>query len=150
MHACICGREIPKIIWIVRDPIVSVCSYIHNLGMEAQEAFEYWFQVNCMLWYLYVMSDPTQRFLVKFEHLVLNPPEVESTFEFVEIEFSPQFIRYGDFDHNYPQVTNITAGYPQLEQVDSYPKAPEMQELWRQYRNEPMIRWLGYNRITMD
>jgi len=137
-------------IWIVRDPVPSVCSYMINLGMSGDEAFEYWHQVNCMLWYFYSMSDPSKRLLIKFEDLLLNPMEARSAFEICGLEFSRQFVRYGDFDHQYPNVPNISTGQPQIEHVDPYPKTAEMQESWRQYKNEQLIRWLGYNRVNMD
>ncbi len=139
-------------IWAIRDPIVSVCSYINNLSMNVADAMVYWYESNLICWYFYHSYDQQNQMIIKFEDLILLPAEtIQRACAFIGIHFSPQYLNYGDFDQPYLE-GKLSLGHIDIEHIDPYDKSHmiEFWDLWSQYQNTEMIVEMNYNSSFKD
>lgn len=135
-----------KYIWVVRNPADSACSLISIFGITEQEALQFWFDVNTVLWYFYTSLPDQKRFMIRYEDiLVLNKPTIK-LFGFLNLLYNEQYLRYGDFDQPKLDCPTFNRGRIDIEQLSSRQKSAFLtEEECSIYRNKPLLKFLNYD-----
>ncbi len=140
-----------KVIWTVRNPIQSVCSYIQNLGMSARNALKYWFDINTILWYFCTSLSERNFILMKYEDVLLGCQNMEHIFEFMNLTHSDQYRSYGDFDHPALSCPIFNQGKPDIERIAPYRISDFcLEDQCKIYRNKPLLGFLRYELNISD
>lgn len=138
-----------KVIWSVRDPIQSICSYVKNFDLPIATAFQYWFDINTILWYYCTSLSRENFILAKYEDIIMAS-RIEQIFAFVDVPYDPQYAQYGDFDQPILSL-EFNRGKPDIERLAWYkPSDFGVKEECSIYANKPLLNFLRYKLNTLD
>ena len=135
-----------KFVWVVRNPLDSSCSFIFNYGITAKEALQFWFDINTVIWYFYSSLTVSNRFIIKYENVLLSEKSVVDMFHFLGLKYDQQYRAYGDFDQPTIDCETFNRGRINLERVSPYPNCSFLtEEECNIYRNKPLLKFLNYD-----
>lgn len=110
-----------RAVWMVRDPIINTVVCHKAFNIDINDLVYYWEDVNTYLWYWFHTLDKSDRCMIKFEELLVNPIKCKRAFDTFMVPFDKQFIRYGDFDHDFCSCSNsVKMGQIDVENIDPY------------------------------
>lgn len=131
-----------KYIWIVRNPATMICKYILDMDISPEKAAKLWFDVNTIIWHFIKRLD---HITVKFEDLLLEEQSARKLFEFANLQYNSNYLRYGDFDQ--PSCLygkSFDKGIIDIEEVNNYDKQQVDWRNIRSYNSHPILHKLGY------
>ncbi len=125
---------------LIRDPLVCVSYYVANYEISSKFAFQYWCDVNTILWYLIESSKGKT---IRYEDLLLSPePIIKNLCSQMSISYLEQYLHYGDFPQFETDSRSFCYGKINVELIDPHPK-PDFEE-WGKYRQYDICNFLNY------
>jgi len=135
-----------KYVWIIRNPIDSACSMASSLQISGTKALQMWFDINTVMWYFYTSLPSQKRFVIKYEDILLSTKTITKLFEFFNLPYNSQYLRYGDFDQPTLSCPVFNSGRINLEQISPRSKFEVLtKEECRIYQNKPLLQFMNYD-----
>lgn len=137
------SRSNQKFIWLLRHPLESSCS-MYRLGISHLDGLSYWFDVNTIIWYFLHSVPQSRKMLIHFESLLLNDSLLKAIFEFCDVVYNKQYLRYGDFDQFNFDHPIFKRGIRHGEMVNFYDHSEKICSQWCRMKNKKIIMQFGY------
>jgi len=138
LHDNHCNRT--SYIWLTRDPLETASSLKENFDAPFDESLRYWESANLIIWYFLQSVD--HKFIIKFEDILMNRSKLKELFDFIDCDFSDQYLKYGDFSQ---PMKDIHEGRILAEKVSFYKNSKDLLQSWIKYQNNSIVLETGYS-----